>query len=199
MQFGQALEHILICIRHADPKYGPVYISKQDISDGFCRVPLDADGALLLAVLLPMAPGEPLLIGILWACPWGGLTPHQSSVPLPKLLPMLLMTAWLYPMSLAIHWRGSLQHLPSHHCLALCLPSATSMCGADPTDQTNACVCPSPVIPDNFACYQATISLCSMFPISNARGFGGVCHHLPPTGTSALCHNVSSSPSIELH
>jgi len=44
MQFGQALERILIRIRHANPKYGPVHISKQDILDGFCRVPLAGGG-----------------------------------------------------------------------------------------------------------------------------------------------------------
>jgi len=71
MQFGRALERILFRIRHADPKYGPVYISKQDILDGFCRVPLDAEGAPLLAMLLPTVPGEPPLVGIPLGLPMG--------------------------------------------------------------------------------------------------------------------------------
>jgi hypothetical protein len=35
MQFGRALERALLFrIRHANPRYGPVYINKIDISDG---------------------------------------------------------------------------------------------------------------------------------------------------------------------
>jgi len=41
MQFGRALERILYHIRHANPKYGPVYLSKVDLSDGFYRVGLN--------------------------------------------------------------------------------------------------------------------------------------------------------------
>jgi hypothetical protein len=35
MQFGRALERLLFHIRHANPRYGPVYLNKIDISDGF--------------------------------------------------------------------------------------------------------------------------------------------------------------------
>ena len=38
MQFGRVLQRILQRIRRADPKYGPVYLSKIDIADGFYRV-----------------------------------------------------------------------------------------------------------------------------------------------------------------
>ena len=34
MQFGQTLWRLLYCIRHADPAFGPVYISKIDLADG---------------------------------------------------------------------------------------------------------------------------------------------------------------------
>ena len=71
MQFGRALERILYRIRHADPAYGPVYLSKYDISDGFYRIPLDLVYALSLAVVLPTEPGEPSLVAIPLSLPMG--------------------------------------------------------------------------------------------------------------------------------
>ena len=38
MQFGRALERILYKVRHSNPHYGPVYIGKVDLADGFYRV-----------------------------------------------------------------------------------------------------------------------------------------------------------------
>jgi hypothetical protein len=35
IQFGRALQRVLTTIVHADPRYGPVYLSKIDIADGF--------------------------------------------------------------------------------------------------------------------------------------------------------------------
>jgi hypothetical protein len=35
MQFGRALDRVLYQIHHANPEYGPVYLLKLDISDGF--------------------------------------------------------------------------------------------------------------------------------------------------------------------
>ena len=43
MQFGGALHRVLRRVRHADPKFGPVYLSKHDIKDGFYRMFLKAD------------------------------------------------------------------------------------------------------------------------------------------------------------
>ena len=40
MQFGRVLERIPREILFADPKLGPVYLSKLDISDGFYRIDL---------------------------------------------------------------------------------------------------------------------------------------------------------------
>jgi hypothetical protein len=46
MQFGPALQHVFSTIVHADRQYGPVYMSKIDIADGFYRVwQLLANGA----------------------------------------------------------------------------------------------------------------------------------------------------------
>ena len=38
MQFGRALQRVIARVVHADPRYGPVYLSKIDIADGFYRV-----------------------------------------------------------------------------------------------------------------------------------------------------------------
>ena len=64
MQFGGALHRILHAVRHADPKWGPVRLSKYDIKDGFYRLLLEADDAPMLAVTLPRYEGEEPLIAI---------------------------------------------------------------------------------------------------------------------------------------
>ena len=58
-------------VRHANPKYGPVRASKQDIKDGFYRLFLKALDCLRLAVILPKYDDEPQLIGIPMACTMG--------------------------------------------------------------------------------------------------------------------------------
>ncbi len=89
MQFGHALERILYHVRHPNPKYGPVYIRKYDISDGFYHIPLDMEYARALAALLLTEPGELLLVGIPLLLPMGWSNLHHISVLLPKLWPML--------------------------------------------------------------------------------------------------------------
>lgn len=71
MQFGRTLQRLLRRIRHANPRFGPVYMSKIDISDGFYRIQLGADDALALAVLLPSSEGEPPLVAIPLSLPMG--------------------------------------------------------------------------------------------------------------------------------
>ena len=53
MQFGWALERLLYKVRHADPKFGPVRISKADIKDGFYRLFLNPSDCLRLGIVLP--------------------------------------------------------------------------------------------------------------------------------------------------
>ena len=53
MQFGGALYRLLYHIRHANPKYGPVYLFKLDLKDGFYCLHLRPKDALSLAVVLP--------------------------------------------------------------------------------------------------------------------------------------------------
>lgn len=71
MQFGRTLERILYNVRHANPAFGPVYMSKYDLSDGFYRIPLDPVYAPSLAVLLPVEPEEPPLVAIPLSLPMG--------------------------------------------------------------------------------------------------------------------------------
>ena len=71
MQFGRALERLLFRVRHANPRFGPTYLSKIDISDGFYRVWLAAATAVKLAVVIPSLPGEPSLVAIPLSLPMG--------------------------------------------------------------------------------------------------------------------------------
>jgi hypothetical protein len=58
MQFGRALLRILQKIARSDPRLGPVYLSKIDISDGFYRIAIRSEDVPKLAVMFPTAPGE---------------------------------------------------------------------------------------------------------------------------------------------
>lgn len=71
MQFGQALYRLLGKIVAADPRFGPVYLSKIDIADGFYRVRLLPRDILKLGVLFPQQPGEPTLVGFPLVLPMG--------------------------------------------------------------------------------------------------------------------------------
>ena len=53
MQFGGTLKRILQQIYSAKPRYGPIFLLKIDLSDGFYRVPLSADHVPRLGVILP--------------------------------------------------------------------------------------------------------------------------------------------------
>jgi hypothetical protein len=58
MQFGGDLLRVLRRVRHANPKNGPVYLSKHDIKDGFYRMFLKADNCIQLAIILPRTPNH---------------------------------------------------------------------------------------------------------------------------------------------
>jgi hypothetical protein len=58
MQFGRALLRILQKIARSDPRLGPVYLSKIDISDGFYRIAIRSEDVPKLVVMFPTAPGE---------------------------------------------------------------------------------------------------------------------------------------------
>jgi len=77
MQFGRTLWRLLFQIHHANDHFGPVYMSKIDLSDGFYRLWLRPEDTHRLAVLFPSRPDEPKLVGIPLANPMG----HVSSPP----------------------------------------------------------------------------------------------------------------------
>ena len=61
MQFGKALKRVLTKVVHADPAYGPVFLGKIDIADGFYRIGLQVRDIPKLGVILPSDGGEPLV------------------------------------------------------------------------------------------------------------------------------------------
>ena len=71
MQFGRTLERILYQIRHSNPRYGPVYLAKVDLSDGFYRISLNDSAIAKLAVALPQFPGEEQLLALPLVLPMG--------------------------------------------------------------------------------------------------------------------------------
>jgi hypothetical protein len=71
MQFGRALHRILRMILEAHPRFGPVYISKVDIADGFYRVWLLPSDIPTLGVALPIAGNEEPISGFPLALPMG--------------------------------------------------------------------------------------------------------------------------------
>ena len=71
MQFGRTLERILYQIRHSNPRFGPVYLSKVDLSDGFYRIQLNSSAIAKLAVALPRFPNEEQLLALPLVLPMG--------------------------------------------------------------------------------------------------------------------------------
>ena len=71
MQFGRTLWRLLYRIHHANDKFGPVFLSKVDLSDGFYRLWLRPEDTIHLAALFPSRPGEPKLVGIPLTNPMG--------------------------------------------------------------------------------------------------------------------------------
>ncbi|EJK56345.1 hypothetical protein THAOC_23791 [Thalassiosira oceanica] len=60
--FGHALDRLLREILLADPRHGPVYMMKVDLSDGFYRICLNIDDIPKLGIVFPSkVPGEQLI------------------------------------------------------------------------------------------------------------------------------------------
>ena len=74
MQFGRTLLRLLHRIYYADPSFGPVYISKINLSDGFYRLWISPSDTTRLAVIFPTRSGEPQLIGIPLTHPMGWIS-----------------------------------------------------------------------------------------------------------------------------
>ena len=62
MQFGQALRRLLFKIYRADPRWGYVYIAKDDILDRFYNVFANVDGVKRFGIILPALPGRAYVI-----------------------------------------------------------------------------------------------------------------------------------------
>jgi hypothetical protein len=60
MQFGRALWQVLQQVSDADPRLGPVHLSKIDIADGFYCIWIKAEDVPKLGVMFP-SEGEPLM------------------------------------------------------------------------------------------------------------------------------------------
>ena len=71
MQFGTAPLRIREALMRANPRYGPVYMYKNDMSDGFYRIRLSSSGSLKLGVILPDFPGLPKLVALPLVLPMG--------------------------------------------------------------------------------------------------------------------------------
>lgn len=71
MQFGRALQRLLQRLVDADPRYGPTYIIKVDIADGFYRIHLNPRDTPLLGVAFPSAPDGTPLVAIPLTLPMG--------------------------------------------------------------------------------------------------------------------------------
>jgi hypothetical protein len=73
MQFGRALWWILQQVSDADPRLGPVHLSKIDIADGFYRIWINAEDVPKLGVMFP-SKWEPL-VGFPLVLPMGWMQP----------------------------------------------------------------------------------------------------------------------------
>ena len=71
MQFGSVLRRLLFQIYRADPKWGPVYMSKTDIKDGFYNVCVNSNGVKKFGIVLPSEPGQEPLILFFLGLPMG--------------------------------------------------------------------------------------------------------------------------------
>ena len=71
MQFGRALRRVLRLIARADPRHGPVHLSKTDIADGFYNIHLAASDIAALGVAIPPGPDGELLVAFPLALPMG--------------------------------------------------------------------------------------------------------------------------------
>ena len=71
MQFGRALQRVLRLVAQADPRHGPVHLSKTDIADGFYNVRLALADLAALGVAIPDGPNGEHLVAFPLALPMG--------------------------------------------------------------------------------------------------------------------------------
>lgn len=71
MQFGRTLDRLLQHLSEIDPRHGPVYLIKLDISDGFYRMHLHPSDIPLLGVIMPSTKGADPRIAFPLTLPMG--------------------------------------------------------------------------------------------------------------------------------
>jgi hypothetical protein len=71
MQFGGTLQRVINDIVRANPKYGPVYLMKVDIADGYYRIWVRAEDIPKLGVAIPALTGGEPLVAFPMALPMG--------------------------------------------------------------------------------------------------------------------------------
>ena len=71
MQFGQDLDRLIRHIVLSDPQFGPTYLMKVDISDGFYRIAIKPENIPKLVVIFPTKPGEEPLVAFPLVIPMG--------------------------------------------------------------------------------------------------------------------------------
>jgi hypothetical protein len=71
MQFGRTFERLLHKIHHAPRRYGPVFLIKVDLSDGFYCMPLSTTHLPTLGVAFPNRPCKPPLVALPLVLPMG--------------------------------------------------------------------------------------------------------------------------------
>jgi hypothetical protein len=71
MQFGSAFDRLLHKIHHANQEYGPVYLIKVDLADGFYRVRLAPSHIPSLGVAFPNLLHEPPVVALPLVLPVG--------------------------------------------------------------------------------------------------------------------------------
>lgn len=71
MQFSHALQRVLQRILMAGPQWGPVYLSKINLADGFYRIQIDPHDVPKLGILLPRHPKEEPMVALPLTLPMG--------------------------------------------------------------------------------------------------------------------------------
>jgi hypothetical protein len=71
MQFGHTFNRVLHRIHHANRRFGPVYMIKVDIADGFYQLKVATAHIPALGVAFPSLPGEELMVAFPLVLPMG--------------------------------------------------------------------------------------------------------------------------------
>jgi hypothetical protein len=103
MQFGRALDRLLQQIHYANRRFGPVYMIKIDIADGFYRLQLSPSGIPPLGVVFPTATDEEPLVAFPLVLPMGWVSSPPFFCALTEsaadLANMSLRTNRFYPLA----------------------------------------------------------------------------------------------------